>query len=86
MGWSSALGGAVRRKGLHKGIIGGNRAWFLVGVCAYAIRFAKRLSAKDSAVINTENLRPGETLIIEAHNRPSRRQRRAAERAAHSQS
>lgn len=72
----------ARRKGVRKGLFGGNRAWLVVGAAAYAVRFAKRLGARDETVISTESLKPGETLIIETHARPSRRARRAERRAA----
>lgn len=82
MGILGGLGAVARRKGLRRGLIGGNRAWMLVGAAAWAIRFARRLGAKDETVISTESLKPGETLIIETHARPTRRQRRAERRAS----
>lgn len=82
MGLLGSLGSIARRKGVRKGLFGGNRGWLVVGVAAYAVRIAKRLGSRDETVISTESLKPGETLIIETHARSSRRQRRAERRAA----
>jgi len=81
VGITSGLASAVRRKSIRKGLFGGNRFWMIVGAAAWAFRFARRLASKDETVISTESLKPGEILIIETSERPSRRQRRAQRRA-----
>lgn len=58
-----AVGGALKR-GMRDGLGGGSSVWLVLGAAALSVRLLQRLArpGKDSVV--TEELRPGETLII----------------------
>jgi hypothetical protein len=91
--------GALRmleRTGLRKGMAG-NRSWFYLGTGLWTLRTVRRLAERREEVLISEQLRPGERIIIAndratidvapgpdatAETRRGRRGRRAAKGAA----
>jgi len=59
------------RTGLRRGLGDGSRGWLVVGVIAVGIRLFQRMASPGKAVIVTELLDPGETLVI-SHLPPGR--------------
>ncbi len=57
----------LSRLGLARGLLGGSRAWTMVGGLAFAVRLLKRLGGGDKVVYRHE-LKPGESLLI-SHDR-----------------
>ncbi|MEJ7584008.1 MAG: hypothetical protein WKF43_07950 [Acidimicrobiales bacterium] len=60
----------LRRRGLRQGILGGNRAWAAVAVGTWGYTQLKRLAQRDVEVVFSEELKPGQRLII-SNDRPT---------------
>ena len=58
-----ALRGAVRT-GLRKGIGDGSRVWLAVGAVALGVRLLQRMAGPGKPVVVTEELAPGQTLVV----------------------
>ena len=56
--------GLLLRQGLKRGVLGGNRTWLLVGGAALALRVVQKLSGSEPKVVYSEELKPGEALVI----------------------
>jgi hypothetical protein len=56
------------RNGVRKGLMGTSRIWTVVAIFAGALRFKQWLDRRESSVVYSEELQPGETLVI-AHER-----------------
>ena len=54
----------LRRRALRKGLLGGSRGWTYVWGVLFAARLLKRLTAGKEEILLTEEIHPGETLII----------------------
>lgn len=52
------------RNGVRRGLLGGSRPWLVVGGVALAARLLRRLTHDDPRVVFSEELRPGEALVI----------------------
>jgi hypothetical protein len=52
------------RQGLRRGIAGGNRTWMYVAVGAGLLRLFTKLAGTDEKVVLSEELKPGQALII----------------------
>ena len=63
----------LRRQGLQRGLLGGNRAWLVVGIGLWLARAARRAFTKSAEVAAIEILKPGEAITIRALAPPSRR-------------
>lgn len=67
-GRSASLGDrAVRqalRLGVRKGLGDGSRAWLVVGAGAIGFRLLQRMARAGKPVVVTEELGPGQTLVI----------------------
>ncbi|CAB4739088.1 MAG: hypothetical protein F2934_12085 [Actinobacteria bacterium] len=66
----------IRRQSLRKGLIGGSRVWMVVGGVYSLLKVVRRMSRATDTVIAAETLKPGESVLIEALPRTSRRDRR----------
>jgi len=66
----------IRRQSLRRGLIGGSRVWMVVGGVYSLLKVVRRMSRNTDTVIAAEMLKPGESVIIEALPRTSRRDRR----------
>ena len=62
---------AALRTGARRGLGDGSRGWLAVGAIALGIRLFQRMARPGKAVIVSELLEPGETLII-SHLPPGR--------------
>lgn len=57
--------GYLRRQAIVRGLIGGSRGWLVLGGVAWAIRLLSRVaSTRRLRTVSTEELRPGERLLI----------------------
>lgn len=72
----------LRRSALYKGVFGGSRGWLAVGALLWGPKLLKRLMGKNEEVIATEKLVAGQFVRLEAIRPPTRRERKAARRAA----
>lgn len=71
-------GGLLRRaraEGIRRGVIGGSRAWLVVGGLAWAASALRWALRRDEEVIFVETLEPGEQLTITTR-RPAKGRRR----------
>lgn len=50
------------RRGARQGLLGGNRAWLVIGVLAFVVR---RLRRRDAGVVWSEEVSPGQTITVE---------------------
>ena len=63
-----ALLRVLLRNGVRRGIMGNSRVWTVVAVFAGAMRLKQWLNRRDTNIVYSEELQPGETLVI-AHER-----------------
>ncbi|WP_419851043.1 hypothetical protein [Candidatus Poriferisocius sp.] len=57
--------GYLRRQAIVRGLVGGSRGWLVLGGVAWAIRLLSRVaSTRRLRTVSTEELRPGERLLI----------------------
>jgi len=52
------------RAGVRKGLSDGSRVWLAIGGVAVGVRLLQRMAAPGKPVLVTEDLAPGETLVI----------------------
>ncbi len=52
------------REGWRRGVLGGERAWLVLGGVALLTQLAVRALHKKSEVVFSETLRPGQALVI----------------------
>jgi hypothetical protein len=50
--------------GIRRGLLGGSRAWTVVAVAALGLRLLRRLAGDGDEVVYSEELGPGESLLI----------------------
>ena len=66
----------MRRRFIMRGLMGGSRKWLILGGAAWGLHYAKRiLVGADPAPVYTEDLLPGEKLVITHISRPEKRRR-----------
>jgi hypothetical protein len=68
----------VRRNAIYKGVLGGSRAWMVLGGMFWFATFLRRTLGKNPVTVATEVLRPGEFVTIRTIAPPNRAQRKAA--------
>lgn len=54
----------LQRIGIRRGLLGTSRAWTVVAVAAFGIRQLRRVSQRQQPRILTEELAPGESVVI----------------------
>lgn len=54
----------LTRLGLTRGLLGGSRVWLTLGAAAVAVRALARLATKEPEVVFSEELPPGQSLVI----------------------
>jgi hypothetical protein len=54
----------LRRRGLYRGVLGGNRAWLTVFVIMVSGRVLRNIVARSEQVAAVERLGPGQRLLI----------------------
>jgi hypothetical protein len=60
----------LRRNGMRKGVFGGSRGWAAVAVGTWGYTTLKRLARREPELVFSEELKPGERIII-SNNRPT---------------
>lgn len=64
------MAAVLRRAGFRKGVLGGNRAFLVVWLVLTGIKLMKHLTGDEKQVVYSEELRPGEKLLITHEPRP----------------
>ena len=54
----------LRRNGMRKGILGGSRGWAAVAVGTWGYTTLKKLARREPELVFSEELKPGERIII----------------------
>jgi hypothetical protein len=62
----------LRRRAAVKGPLGGSREWTLLWAVLVALRVLKRLTTHKPEILLSEEVRPGETLLITGIDREPR--------------
>ncbi len=68
----------IRKQGLKRGLLGGNRGWLVVGGTFWFVRILRRAVDRAPRLIATEILEPGQVLRLEAIPNSSRADRKAS--------
>ncbi|MGH9134152.1 MAG: hypothetical protein ACRDZZ_09460 [Ilumatobacteraceae bacterium] len=66
----------IRRRALHKGILGPSRMWRAIAFVVFGRKLLKRIFGKNVDELGTEKLTAGQLVQIEAIAPPTRRKRR----------
>lgn len=69
------LGRFIHRRALRRGFLGGSRGWTAVATLGIAMRVLRRITRDGPEVVYSEELRPGESLLI-SHDRGAKVVRR----------
>jgi hypothetical protein len=64
----------IRRMAISRGVLGGNRAFVVLGVASWLWRRVR--SGTEKAEYHQLAIKPGETITIAGSRRPTRRERR----------
>ncbi|WP_420620162.1 hypothetical protein [Candidatus Poriferisocius sp.] len=57
--------GYLRRQAIRRGVVGGSRAWLILGGAVWGVRLLRRMaSTRQMRKVLSQELRPGESLII----------------------
>lgn len=54
----------AERLGVNRGIFGGSKGWFYVGTGLWTLRTVRRLASRKSEILLSEELKPGQRLVI----------------------
>jgi hypothetical protein len=68
----------LRRRAQLRGLIGGARGWTILWAVLTGARVLKRLVQEEPKVVYTEELRPGQAIVIAHEDEPPSRRRRRA--------
>ena len=71
----------IRRQGLYRGLLGGNRSWLVVGGTFWGVRVLRRAMGRTEQVVAVEVLKPGQAIRLEAIPAPTRSERKAVRAA-----
>ena len=55
---------SLTRMGVVRGLLGGNRGWLAIGAVATGLRALGRMARKEPKVVFSEQLDPGQSLVI----------------------
>ena len=72
----------LRQRSLQRGLFGGHKGWMAVGVFVWGPRLYRRFVGRQEQLIATERLLPGQSIQLTAVALPTRRELKAAKRAA----
>ena len=61
------LGGIIWRAAVRNGLWGGKRYWSTLFVVLGTVKVVRRLAGSTQSVVYTEELKPGEALVITHH-------------------
>ena len=57
--------GYLRRQAIRRGVVGGSRAWLILGGAVWGVRLLRQMaSTRQMRKVLSQELRPGESLII----------------------
>jgi hypothetical protein len=62
----------LRRRGMLKGVLGGNRFWTAIWVATALTGVIRRFAGDKPDVVYSEELQPGDALVIKAEALPPR--------------
>jgi hypothetical protein len=71
----------IRRMGLYRGLLGGQRGWLIAGGSLWAFKRLRGFFGRSESVVTTEVLKAGQFMSLETIRPLTRRQRRRARRA-----
>lgn len=54
----------MRRNGLYKGLIGGDRRWLVVGGTLWGLRTLRKALGKNEEIIAVEKMKPGQWMSL----------------------
>jgi len=54
----------LTRLGITRGLLGGDRRWLALGTAVFGLRALAKLATKEPKVVYSEDLAPGESLVI----------------------
>ncbi len=54
----------AERMGVARGVFGGSKGWLYVGTGLWTLRTVRRLAARQSEVLLSEELKPGQRVVI----------------------
>ena len=63
----TSSGGILRmleQKGMRQGVFGNSKGWLYVGTGLWTVRTIRRLSARQTEILISEELKPGQRIII----------------------
>ena len=66
-----AFGRFLLRNGIKKGVLGGSRPWLVLAGVGATWKILQKLAGNEPVVVLSEELQPGETMVI-AHGREPR--------------
>lgn len=55
---------SLTKLGITRGLLGGSRGWLAVGTAAVSLRLLAKMAIKEPKVVFSEDLAPGESLVI----------------------
>jgi hypothetical protein len=61
------LSGVIWRAAVRKGFWGGQRNWMTIFAVIAAVKAVRRVAGSTQSVVYTEELRPGQALVITHH-------------------
>ncbi len=67
----------LRRTGLRRGLLGGNRVWMAIGVVAWSARLLSWAWRRREEVVFLEEMRVGDSFLITKRAAPGRRSKRS---------
>lgn len=72
----------IRRAGIYKGLLGGQRGWLIAGGVFWGLRSVRKTLGRSETIAATETLKPGQFVTIQAIKPETRRDRRKARKNA----
>lgn len=66
------MAGYLYRRAQAQGLLGGNRTWSIVWAVLFGLRLLRRLTKDEPKVVYSEELEPGQAIIIRNGDRPVR--------------
>jgi len=55
---------SLTKLGITRGLLGGSRGWLAIGTAAVSLRLLAKMAIKEPKVVFSEDLAPGESLVI----------------------
>ena len=58
------MAGFLLRTGIRRGVLGGRKSWQYIAAIGLVLRMLKKMSGREEKVVFSEQLQPGESLVI----------------------